>query len=67
MRRQFSGVVVYCRPTICISPKMSQRRKSTLKRPSGCIVGLAGDEPLRLNRAPIAEARRHVDVGDLLA
>src|SRR6185437_5678552 len=36
MRRQFSGVVKYCWPIIWVSPKTSQRRKSTRSLPSGC-------------------------------
>ena len=56
----------YCRPTICCSPKMSHRRKSTLQPPVRLRRGLAGDEALGLDGAPVAETRRHVDVGDAL-
>ena len=38
MRRQFSGVVKYCWPSIWLSPKTSHSRKSTRRRPSGCIA-----------------------------
>ena len=62
MRRQFSGVVKYCKADHLAFAEDVPQPEIDVQPAIGLHGGLAGDEALRLDHAPIAEARRHVDV-----
>ena len=66
MRRQFSGVVKYCLPCELLAGEHVPQPELGLEPSVGLARDAAGDERLRVDGAPVGEARHRVEIGDLL-
>ena len=66
MRRQLSGAVKYCWPVELLAGEHVPQPELGLQPAVGLAGDAAGDQRLRVDRAPVGKARHRVDVGDLL-
>ena len=66
MRRQLSGVVKYCWPVELLAGEHVPQPEFGLEPSVALPRDAAGDQRLRVDRAPVGKARQRVGVGDLL-